>query len=115
MLRRSILLHLSAVPNTRPAPFSASRAPTHGAQHTPAAEATLGHLVDLGVEIQVELVESPVAQIESQATLVSTRRTDLGLTKDERVNRALQRSDARARRQQKLERLGQSMERASGE
>ena len=71
--------------------------------------------MDLGVEVQVELIESPVAQVESQATLVSTRRTDLGLTKDERVNRALQRSDARARRQQKLERLGQSMERASGE
>ena len=91
MLRRSILLHLSAVPNTRPAPFPASRAPTHGAQLTPAADATLGHLVDLGVENQVEpttasketagetyysvkrdllqceLVKSPVAQVERQA------------------------------------------------
>ena len=84
MLRRSILLHLSAVPNTRPAPFPASRAPTHGAQLTPAADATLGHLVDLGVENQVEpttasketyysvkrdllqceLVKSPEAQVE---------------------------------------------------
>ena len=121
MLLRSILC---AVPNTRPAPFSASRVPTfetYGAQHTPAADATLGHLVDLGVEIQVELVESPVAQVESQAALLSTRaallstrRTDLGLTKDERANRALQRSNARARRQQMLEQLGQSVGRASG-
>ena len=135
MLRRSILLHLSAVPNTRPAPFSASRAPTHGAQLTPAADATLGHLVDLGVENQVEpttasketyysvkrdllqceLVKSPVAQVERQAAQPSTRRPDRELTKDERANRALQRSEARARRQQMLERLGQTVERASGQ
>ena len=135
MLRRSILLHLSAVPNTRPAPFPASRAPTHGAQLTPAADATLGHLVDLGVENQVEpttasketyysvkrdllqceLVKSPVAQVERQAAQPSTRRPDRELTKDERANRALQRSEARARRQQMLERLGQTVERASGQ
>ena len=139
MLRRSILLHLSAVPNTRPAPFPASRAPTHGAQLTPAADATLGHLVDLGVENQVEpttasketagetyysvkrdllqceLVKSPVAQVERQAAQPSTRRPGRELTKGERANRALQRSEARARRQQMLERLGQTVERASGQ
>ena len=114
---------------------SVSRAPTHGAQLTPAADATLGHLVDLGVENQVEpttaskethysvkrdllqceLVKSPVAQVERQAAQPSTRRPDRELTKDERANRALQRSEARARRQQMLERLGQTVERASGQ
>ena len=109
--------------------------PTHGAQLTPAADATLGHLVDLGVENQVEpttasketyysvkrdllqceLVKSPVAQVERQAAQPSTRRPDRELTKDERANRALQRSEARARRQQMLERLGQTVERASGQ
>ena len=121
--------------HTAAAPFSASRAPTHGAQLTPAADATLGHLVDLGVENQVEpttasketyysvkrdllqceLVKSPVAQVERQAAQPSTRRPDRELTKDERANRALQRSEARARRQQMLERLGQTVERASGQ
>jgi hypothetical protein len=45
----------------------------------------------------------------------STRRPDRELTKDELANRALQRSEARARRQQMLERLGQTVERASGQ
>ena len=73
MLRRSILLHLSAVPNTRPAPFSASRAPTHGAQLTPAADATLGHLVDLGVENQVEPTRGSCDSSEVLVTVLNSK------------------------------------------
>ena len=121
--------------STWPTPSSASRGPKHRVEPSPAADATLGHLVSLGGEIPLEHTQHTLPWLATRAPAgsakptgaarqaanmegkieshsqppLATRRPDLGLTKDERAIRAQERADARVRRQQVLERLGKDV------